>query len=238
MTRAAGHDALRALLRATARRYRAAGHHAYFHARSKLQLDPVYAAILRDGLIPDGARVLDLGCGQGLLLSLLVEAETRSLPDAWPPAPGNLQLSGVEREAKLTRWAGAALAGRASLVTADLRDADLPPSDVVILLDVLHYLPAAEQRALLERIVRSLSPQGRLLLRVLDAAGGTFFTLAWDRVGALLRGQSRPRYHVRAISQWQQLLGELGLQCHATPMSEGTPFRNVLLVASRKITPA
>ena len=48
-------------------RYRSCGRFAYHFARGKLLGDPAFPHLLEQGLIGRGARVLDLGCGQGLL---------------------------------------------------------------------------------------------------------------------------------------------------------------------------
>jgi len=116
----------------------------------------------------------------------------------------------------------------------DLRRATLPPSDVVVLLDVLHYLDGTEQLALLQRVTQCLSTQGRMLLRVADRGPRLSVTLLADRVGSLMRGHAWPRYHSRPVDEWRQLLDRLGFVTSATPMSAGTPFCNVLLVATRR----
>lgn len=235
---ASGPDALGGLLLAAARGYRHAGRHAYYYARCKFRFDPVYCAILREGLIASETRVLDLGCGQGLLLSLLVQAEKQfrlgNWPQGWPAAPEKLQLRGIERDARAARWAFASLAGQAVIETMDLRQASLPPCDVVVLLDVLQYLDAAQQLALLGKAQRSLSDGGCVILRVMDASAFFSITLAGDRLGTLLRGQPWSRYHVRPLREWVQVLSRMGFDCQAQPMSAGTPFRNVLLVARRR----
>ena len=51
--------------------YRASGRFAYHFARGKLGGDPVFAGLLLHGLIPHQVRILDIGCGQGLLASWL-----------------------------------------------------------------------------------------------------------------------------------------------------------------------
>jgi cyclopropane fatty-acyl-phospholipid synthase-like methyltransferase len=201
-----------------------------------LRFDPVFLTILRKGLIPGGARVLDLGCGQGLLLSLLSEAgrRRRDSPSGCPAVSPPLQLFGIERDPRAAQWARASLAGRATIETADLRQAYLPHCDIVVLLDVLHYLSTDEQRALLQRVANSLSNEGRILLRVFDATARPSLTLVCDRIGTLLRGQAWPRYHVRPVREWRQLLAEIGFDSEAQTLVAGTPFRNVLLVAKRR----
>jgi len=228
--------AIASLARAAARRYRAAGLSAYCFALGKLRFDPVFAALLRQAHFPNESRVLDLGCGQGLLLAwLLAAAERYRLgvwPTGWPAPPQHLRFHGIERQERESAWGTSALGGLGHIEKADIRRATFPPSDVVVLLDVLHYLDASEQLALLQRVAQSLSERGRMLLRVADAGPRLSFTLVADRVGALLRGHAWPRYHTRPVDEWRQLLDRLGFVTSASPMSAGTPFCNVLLVAT------
>ena len=92
--------AVRALCAEASRPYRTAGRFPYHFARCKLRFDPVFLTVVRRGLIPDRARVIDLGCGQALLASVLLAArrqfETGLWPDDWPAPPANLLLHGIE----------------------------------------------------------------------------------------------------------------------------------------------
>jgi hypothetical protein len=47
----------------------------------------------------------------------------------------------------------------------------------------------------------------------------------------LLRGHSIVAQHCRSVAQWRLLLRECGFDSEAKPMSQGTPFANVLLIA-------
>src|ERR1700682_3535943 len=74
---------------------------------------------------------------------------------------------------------------------------------------------------------------GVLLLRVGDAGAGLrfHFTQWVDQAVMLTRGQGLVALHCRSIEQWRGLLGECGFHSRAEPMSHGTPFANVLLIA-------
>ncbi|MEX8493533.1 class I SAM-dependent methyltransferase [Sphaerotilus sp.] len=215
--------AWRALLDRASAPYRPAGRYAWQFARGKLGLDPVFRHLVEADLVPAGARVLDLGCGQGLLGSLL-------------QACGPVRYTGIELLARDAGRARAALVtSGATIVCADVRTQDFPVSDTVVLLDVLHYLPAAAQEAVLARACAALAPGGRLLLRVGDAEAhwGYAFSRWVDRVVSRLR-RGAPPVQGRPVSAWTERLCALGLQVEARPMSQGTLFANVLLVAQRR----
>ncbi|MEX0959246.1 MAG: class I SAM-dependent methyltransferase [Burkholderiales bacterium] len=234
--------AIAALLDEATHPYRAAGRYAYHFARGKLRHDPAFRWLLSSGMIPSGARVLDIGCGQGVLLSMLLAArrlyDAGTWPDGWPAPPERLVLRGIDLQPGEVRKATKALGDAVSVETGDVRDADFPESDVVVILDVLHYIDHQLQKRALERIADALAPGGRLLLRIADANAGWRFvvTHVCDRFGTLMRGELWPRHRHRPLAEWIALLNRCGLDARAVPMSEGTPFANVLLIAEEKRT--
>ena len=72
------------LLDAASEPYRRSGTFAWRFARGKLGLDPVFRHMLATGLIPPNARVLDIGCGQGLLASLMQACSRFAHQGRWP----------------------------------------------------------------------------------------------------------------------------------------------------------
>jgi SAM-dependent methyltransferase len=229
-----------ALLDAAVRRFRPAGHFAVGFARGKLRHDPVFTAVLRRGLVPDGARLLDLGCGQGILLALLLAAaeqyRTGRWPVDWPAPPLRLTLRGVDVSRADVRRARLALGDDAEIEEADLRVAPIPPSDVIVLLDVAHYLETPAQERLLAAVADALPPGGLFLMRVGDETAGaaTLLSHLVDHVVTLARGAGVHRFHTRTIPQWVAALERLGFTVGAEPESAGTPFVNVLLVARKR----
>lgn len=229
----------RRLIDAAAALYLPAGRSAYHFARGKLAHDPIFLELLRRGAFADGDHVLDLGCGQAALFALLVaarmQAEADEWPDDWPVPPATLALHGIDQHARDVRAANIALADRATVIEGDLREAVLPDSDVVVLLDVLHYLDASSQEHLLARVADALHADSTLLLRVGDAASQLRFSLthAVDRLVLFARGYRDTRLHGRSVDEWIALLGRLGFSVQAEPMSRGTPFANFLLTARK-----
>ena len=92
------------LVNAASAPYRRAGHFgwhfAWHFARGKLRIDPVFRHLLSQGLITPRARVLDIGCGQGLLASLLQAADglaqSGRWPQGWAAAPLGASVTGID----------------------------------------------------------------------------------------------------------------------------------------------
>ena len=215
-----------------------AGRFARHFARGKLTWDPVFRHLLVHGLIAPRSRVLDIGCGQGLLASLLEaasgEAQSGRWPALWAPAPAQAHVTGIELVPREVARARAALGSGAEFVCGDMRSVAFPPADTVVILDALHYIATPEQDAVLARVRGALGGGGRLILRVGDAASRRGFAASqWvDRVVSLLRGRFvRPRSG-RTLAEWKGRLAALGFEVSSQPMAEGTPFANVLLVAT------
>jgi SAM-dependent methyltransferase len=217
--------------------YRAAGKFAYHFARGKLGGDPMFLALLQRGLIPDRSRILDLGCGQGLLAAWLLAA--RPLYDAgeWPtgwPAPARVaDLRGVDMLASDIKRARTALGAPARFERGDMRTVDFEQADVVVIMDVLHYVERPAQEDVLRRVRDALPPGGLLLTRVGDAGAGWGFQLSnWvDRTVAFFRGNRLPPLHGRPLSDWIRSLEALGFSVETAPMNGELPFANVMLVA-------
>jgi SAM-dependent methyltransferase len=230
-------DAWSALLDAASAPYRGAGRFAWHFARGKLGMDPVFRYLLRHGLIAPESRVLDIGCGQGLLASLLRECATLAhrghWPASWASPPAGTRVIGIEMMSRDVQRARAALGEAAEFVCGDMRSTPFPEVDAVVILDVLHYVTVAEQDEVLVRVRRALSIDGLLLLRVGDASARRgFLTSQWvDAIVTFVRGHRVVPQFGRTLAQWTARLEALGFEVKCEPMSAGTPFANVLLVA-------
>jgi len=232
------------LFGAAADRYVESGVFAWESANGKLRLDPVYREVLREGMLPDAGVLVDLGCGRGLMLSLLASARdcwhTGQWPDHWPPPPTHLSLRGVELRPHIAADAGRALEGEAVVEAGDARTFELPAVHAVLLFDVLHMLPYDQQDVVLTRIVRALEPGGVLVVREADAAGG--WRMRVIHVGNWLKGlfEGNPgrRFYFRSAAEWVARFERLGLTARACAPDEYTPMANVLFEARRPAEPA
>ena len=217
--------------------YRGADRFAYHFARGKLGGDPMFLAMLERGLIPDHARILDLGCGQGLLAAWLLAARQAWEAGEWPagwPTPGRLaELRGVDLLGSDIRRAKAALDAPAQFEEGDMCAVEFGQADAVVIMDVLHYVDFAAQDDVLRRVRDALPPHGLLLTRVGDASAGFGFRLSnWvDRTVAFFRGNPLPPLHCRPLPVWIQALNALGFNVETVSMNGNLPFANVMLIA-------
>ena len=123
------------------------------------------------------------------------------------------------------------------LVCADMCSAPLPACDLVVILDVLHYVDIEAQDGVLQRVRDALrrgsNANARLLLRIGDASSKRGFAISqWvDRTVTRIRGHKVSPTWGRPLADWVSVLQRLGFSVQSIPMSEGTPFANVLLVA-------
>lgn len=100
--------------------------------------------------VPDGALVLDIGCGTG----------------RWRDSFGDVRYVGIEPSREYLERARRRHGGRGSFLearAADLPMLDLPPAELVLCIGLLHHLDDGEMRALLAAAAAATAPSGRLV---------------------------------------------------------------------------
>jgi uncharacterized protein (DUF2062 family) len=222
------------LVRRAADRYASASITAWEFARGKLRGDPVYRAALSADVLPSGDSLVDIGCGQGLTLALLVEArkvfDGGRWPAEWPPPPRFNRLIGIELRRRVAAMAREALEGDAEIITADARTVALDRVSAVLLFDVLHLMKHPEQEQLLADIASRIQPSSVVLIREVDAAGGWRYGAVWlgNRLKALVFGTWRQSFAARTGTDWRACFDRCGFAVQMQPMAGRSPFANVL----------
>ena len=225
------------LVDAAAERYLTIGLSTWEFAHAKLEMDQVYLDLLKDGVLPDAGVLYDLGCGQGLMLSLLGTARDRypsgEWPAGWPAPPSALELRGIELRPRVAKRTRELLQDLATIETLDLSEASLPPCRAVLLLDVLHLMTAEAQDRLLEDVARALTPGGVLVVREADASGGWRFRMVrlGNRLTALVQGRFGRHFSFRAAGAWTAKLKSLGFEVARLTPNRGGPFANFVVYA-------
>lgn len=208
---------------------------AWEFARGKLRGDPLYRATVTAGFSRNGGTLVDVGCGQGLMLSVLVQAQRLWTEGTWPasspPPPRFDRLVGIELRPRVARLARRALSPAVEVLSTDARHSMPPAADAVLFFDVLHLLPPGDQERLIAGAVAALRPGGTILIREADRAGGWRFMMVrfGNRLKSVLVGRWHQPFHFRTSSAWASLLSREGLHVAVQPLGEGTPFANVLL---------
>lgn len=135
-------------------RYRHMEAYPRLFARFKIQYDPMFPR-LADFVRP-GWKIIDVGCGYGVPAAWLLTL----YPD--------LDFTAFDPAGERARIAAKVLGDKAKVMHAGAPDLPLDPleADAALLLDVLHYLRDEEITELLSRLRASLSPQGRLIIRL------------------------------------------------------------------------
>jgi uncharacterized protein (DUF2062 family)/2-polyprenyl-3-methyl-5-hydroxy-6-metoxy-1,4-benzoquinol methylase len=198
-------------------------------ARARLLNDPIYPFLIEEGVLGKGERVLDLGCGRGLV-GVLVGLFTRASDPRW--------YLGVDRCDRYVRAARQALedAPGCAVQTLDLRDFDPPVADVVVVNDVLRFLPFTSQDALMRRLARVLPPGARMFVREKDAAGGWRFT--WtaflDASKMFVPGHPRHGNHYRRAGDLRNALLAAGFNVRDRTVARSASPAWVLLEAVRR----
>ena len=200
------------------------------YVRGKLAGDPVYAAMA--AVLADAAPLplLDIGCGMGLLGQYLHACGTLH---------GYLGIDHDERKIDSARQAAAALGDSLQWRCADA--AVLPDfHGHVALLDVLHYLPADRQAALLALACRHLAPGGRLVIRnVLREANWRYHATRVEEFFLHATGWMRVApQHYPSAAEIRAGLEDAGLLVRIEPLRGRTPFNSYLVVAQRPPAPA
>jgi 2-polyprenyl-3-methyl-5-hydroxy-6-metoxy-1,4-benzoquinol methylase len=212
----------RAIADRIASRYGTRRHRGY--VRGKLRWDPVFAAVAP--LFAGSPRaLLDIGCGFGLLGQYLRECGV--------DAP----YRGIDVDAaKIDAARAAAKAGNLDLeLSVGSVDALPSFSGDVALLDVLHYLPRAEQQHAIADAASRVAAGGLLVIRnvLRDRSWRFRATVIEEHISRTLGWMRCETGHFPSREEIESPLNSAGFEVRAAPLWGRTPFNSWLIVARR-----
>jgi uncharacterized protein (DUF2062 family)/trans-aconitate methyltransferase len=192
----------------------------------KLRLDRVFELLAAENL--GSGTVVDLGCGYGITLCFAGFDDNRR------------RLVGCDSDTRRIAVARQVLGTlNADLTATDVRHFELPTAELILILDVLHYLPAAEQPVLLKRCCSALAPNGILIFRVPDRGVGlrSAISMALERLIFAFAGNGfRPQ--MLSVAEYRSALQNADLQLEERRFQNHLPLSHVLFVARKPLADA
>lgn len=195
------------------------------YVRGKMRSDQIYPAayeLLRSASHP----ILDVGCGVGLLAFYLRER------GCFEP------VLGLDIDARKIRWGKKIAAkqyGNIELRFHDIQKAIPVFSGNVALLDVLHYLPPADQEALLSRLTRCVAPGGVLIIRDCPSDSRPRFWMTWlaEKFAQTISWNLKGSLNFPTRSSINDIFSDHEFERQSRPLWGASPFNNHLFVFRR-----
>jgi len=196
----------------------------------KLSFDPVFKAAWKF-IILRRQTVVDIGCGLGLLgISMraagLTERYLGSDVSAWK----------INKAKEAMRYFGFESVG---FEVRDALEVAIPQGATVCMFDVLHYLPPAQQKKMLERLADAAAEGSLLFLRTTFKESGWRYWITlleewWTRATGWIRGGA---VNFPSRSELVGIFESRGLTVSVSPLWGKTPFGSEMVLVERSGQP-
>ena len=184
-----------------------------FYLKTRWRLCP-YEAV--EALIPNALKILDFGCGYGMLANLIaIKKPSRS-------------VVGIDLNCRRIRTAKHSIKNRTNIefLCAAIEDLEAAQYDAVVMTDVLHHIDDISVKRLLRIVTSLLRDNGVLVILDVDRTPFWKFYITYliDRVLNPLS----PLYY-RSIGELRRLLEEFPISIEKTIRShKGLPLSGVI----------
>jgi len=110
-------------------------------------------------LFPQQGKILDIGCGYGFMAYMLSFTSAQR------------KITGLDYDEEKIDTANNCFSktNNINFVHGDVMGFEFEQYDAIIVADMLHYLPPAEQKLVIEKCISNLNPGGSLIIRDGDA---------------------------------------------------------------------
>ncbi len=193
------------------------------YLRIKLRICPLIAL---EEHFPEMGTIVDLGCGSGLFTNIL--------------SLGSIErrIFGLDLDEKKIEVANRTEA-RDSHITyqvGDVVEAEYPKGDVFTLVDVLYLIPYDKQEFILEKCYQSLSENGTLIIKEMDAKPRWKYrwnlfqeTLAVKLIGFTL-GE---RFFFRSQEDYLEVLKRIGFSVKPILLHSGYWYPHIAYICTK-----
>lgn len=177
-------------------------------------------------MLPDHGRIIDLGCGEGLLSNYLAIASAKR------------KITGVEIAPERLMRAKKGIKN-AFFSVGDIIKTPYPKADAVILFHVLHHLPNKNsQEKVLKKAKDSLEENGKLIIAEVHVKPTIKYAAAWFADHFLVPWVFEKRFYTKAFfrkkNDWVNLLKKLEFKVKVTEATENRPFPNIIFECTLK----
>ena len=193
---------------------------------SKLRRDRVYPEAYELFSSSD-EPILDVGCGVGLLAFYLRERGCRQ------------PILGLDVDARKIQQGMRIAQQRYKDVDLRTQDVQGPLPDfsgTIALFDVLHYLPLAQQTALLSRLARCVAPAGSLVIRDCPRDNGPRFWMTWvaEKFAQAVSWNWNTSLHFPSRELIDDAFPQNEFERESRPLWGTSPFNNYLFIFRRR----
>ncbi|MFZ1305962.1 MAG: 1-acyl-sn-glycerol-3-phosphate acyltransferase, partial [Ferruginibacter sp.] len=128
-----------------------------WYMRIKTSMEKNYKTFCE--LVPQQGKVLDIGCGYGFMAYMLSFTSPQR------------KITGLDYDEEKIDTANNCFSktNNINFVHGDVMGFEFEQYDAIIVADMLHYLPPAEQMQVIEKCISNLNPGGKLIIRDGDA---------------------------------------------------------------------
>jgi 2-polyprenyl-3-methyl-5-hydroxy-6-metoxy-1,4-benzoquinol methylase len=173
--------------------------------------------------LPDEGRILDLGCGIGLLSAYLaLVAPRRRMVGVEPNAP---KIEIAKAAARVLGIANEYVAG--TIESSGVAG----PFDGIVTSDVLHHVPKDRQIPLLAHLASLLAPGGVLVIK--DVTTRPLYKHFFAYLTDIVMAGPREPFSFRHHDEWARLLREAGFRVEVSHLRDPLPYAHVLFVARK-----
>ena len=189
-----------------------------FYLRMRWRLCP-YEYV--ETLLPGSGKILDFGCGYGMLSNLLTLKQPKRI------------VVGVDLSRRRIRIAKRSVKDRSniSFYCSDIKDLEKGQYDAVVMTDVLHHINDAKVVSLFRLITSFLSDNGSII--ILEVGKAPLWKFRFTRVIDQLLNPL-DSLHYRSMSELRHLLGNVSVKIeNVMPLHKGLPLPDFVYLCKK-----